>query len=329
MEYCNNYIDYLKRNNLNESLQENFKLYATILGKQGKYAKSLEYNYKALNYYSSKKNEVQYASVINNICLLHLTNKQIDSAYLFGLRAVEILKKNNMQSELANSILALAEICIEKKDFENARLKAIQSLELYRIAKIELGLFNANMILGKINFKQNYYDSAIVSYNTANDLIQKYSLPELKRDCYLSLSQCYSSLKKYDLAYKNQVMFAAYNDSVSDQRLKNKTIEMDAKYSITKKESELREKELEIISQTKQRNFLILGIIGVFIIMIIFYRSYLQKKKANYLITEQKRIVDEKQKEILDSIQYAKRIQNAMLPNEKFIERFFKKLKDH
>lgn len=38
--------------------------------------------------------------------------------------------------------------------------------------------------------------------------------------------------------------------------------------------------------------------------------------QANKIITEQKKIVDEKNKNILDSIQYAKRIQNAILPSD-------------
>ena len=44
-------------------------------------------------------------------------------------------------------------------------------------------------------------------------------------------------------------------------------------------------------------------------------------------IQEQKNLVEEKQKEILDSIHYAKRIQSALLPREKFIEKTLDDLK--
>jgi tetratricopeptide (TPR) repeat protein len=325
LEYCNNYIDYLKTNGLNEELKKNYKLYATLLSRQGKYAESLQYNYKALNYYLSKNDENQYATVLSNICLLHLNNKQADSAYFYGLRAIDIFRKNNKQSELANSISALAEISFSKKDFVTARVKALQSLEIYTNAKVELGILNVNCLIGNIDLEEQKYDSAIVRYNIALDLLKKFSLPEIKRDCYLSLSKCYSGLKKGDLAYTNHILFSAYNDSVSDQRLKAKTLEMDAKYSITKKEGELREKELKIISQGKQRNFLILGLVGILILFILSYRGYQQKKKANHIIMEQKKLVEEKQKEIIDSIRYAKRIQQSLLPTEKYIERHIKK----
>jgi hypothetical protein len=51
---------------------------------------------------------------------------------------------------------------------------------------------------------------------------------------------------------------------------------------------------------------------------------FIFKKELN----DGKAKIDEKQKEILDSIRYAKRIQHALLPSEKYVERSLKKLKE-
>ena len=56
------------------------------------------------------------------------------------------------------------------------------------------------------------------------------------------------------------------------------------------------------------------------------FRSYKQKQKINIEITQQKHIIEEKQKEILDSIYYAKRIQTALITPEKYIDRVLNKL---
>jgi hypothetical protein len=45
------------------------------------------------------------------------------------------------------------------------------------------------------------------------------------------------------------------------------------------------------------------------------------------IVEEQKRLVDEKQKEVLDSIRYAKRIQQSLMPTETYISRNIRKLK--
>ena len=48
------------------------------------------------------------------------------------------------------------------------------------------------------------------------------------------------------------------------------------------------------------------------------------KTEANKIITEQKHLVEEKQHEILDSIKYARKIQQSLLPTDKYIERNLK-----
>jgi serine phosphatase RsbU (regulator of sigma subunit) len=51
------------------------------------------------------------------------------------------------------------------------------------------------------------------------------------------------------------------------------------------------------------------------------FRGYQQKQKANIIITQQKAVVEEKQKEILDSIHYAQRIQKALLASDALLGR--------
>ena len=74
------------------------------------------------------------------------------------------------------------------------------------------------------------------------------------------------------------------------------------------------------------------GITILSILVLLVLNFYRQKKKANALLEEknneiskQKDIIEEKHKEITDSIDYAKRIQNAILPPARMVD---EKLKD-
>ncbi len=99
-----------------------------------------------------------------------------------------------------------------------------------------------------------------------------------------------------------------------------------------------KEKDLEIAkqrnekieSENQRKGALIVGgsIIGFLALILLFlsYRANRAKRKANALlhvqnveISEQKGLIEEKQKEILDSIHYAKRIQNTLLATEEEI----------
>ena len=55
----------------------------------------------------------------------------------------------------------------------------------------------------------------------------------------------------------------------------------------------------------------------------LFFMDIQQKK-----ISEQKAIIEDKQKDIIDSIHYAKRIQQALLPSEKYIEKALGRFKN-
>lgn len=80
--------------------------------------------------------------------------------------------------------------------------------------------------------------------------------------------------------------------------------------------------------------YLFIGVIVLILALVFFiYWSYRQKKKANLLIMEQKQSLEEKHKllaqknkEILDSIHYAARIQRSILPTEKYIDKTLKRL---
>ncbi len=70
------------------------------------------------------------------------------------------------------------------------------------------------------------------------------------------------------------------------------------------------------------------GLALVLIFAFIMFNRFRVTRKQKFIIEHQKQIVEAKQKEILDSIIYAKRIQQSLLPTEKYIEKNVNKLKD-
>jgi hypothetical protein len=72
------------------------------------------------------------------------------------------------------------------------------------------------------------------------------------------------------------------------------------------------------------------GAMKYFACIPLFLNFYLIKEfvkarqKAESQLAERKKMVEEKQEEILDSIRYAQRIQRSLLPSEKFIQRIIK-----
>ncbi len=91
------------------------------------------------------------------------------------------------------------------------------------------------------------------------------------------------------------------------------------------KEAEQKEKEilfeLERHKQKNIRNILLGGFLIIAVVAIFIFMSLKRNKRTNKIITQQKHELEEKNKSIIDSITYAKRIQNALITSEKYIER--------
>lgn len=152
---------------------------------------------------------------------------------------------------------------------------------------------------------------------------------------YKNLYAVYQKLNQPQKAYDFADMAFKIKEELSSEENKRIISEMDAKYETEKKEQQIEIQEIRL-EREKTLRYSMVVVIFLFIAFAIFlYMAYRNKKKTSLLlaqqkamIEEQKMIVEEKQKALLDSIHYAKRIQQAMLTPESIIEKSFERLKN-
>ncbi|MFT7615029.1 MAG: serine phosphatase RsbU (regulator of sigma subunit) [Parvicellaceae bacterium] len=99
-------------------------------------------------------------------------------------------------------------------------------------------------------------------------------------------------------------------------------------YTIESQMNTIDVKEQQIETQQWLIWFGIIVLFGILGIVFLIYRNYRNKKKANAqlesknkIIEEQKAIVEERNREVMDSINYAKRIQEAILPKASLVDK--------
>lgn len=305
--------------------EEQFYLH-TMLGnlcsKQGQYEQAKGYYNQLLKYHSQNHDQVNYAITLMNIAVSEIDQKNYDSAYWHLEKSEIILKRNNKQSFAANCVLGMAEALLAKGDLMPAAERANESLGMYQIIKEGHGIANCNYVLGLIEQKGGDHLRAIHYFDAALKLSDSLNIFNVKKDCFNSLATEYALINDHESAYKYSKLFKLYDDSLGIEEQKGKMLELEVKYDISKKEHLLLEQEMEIDSKNKQRNFLLLGIAGIIALLVISYRAYKQKKESSEIIAKQKEMVEDKQKEILDSINYAKRIQSAILAREEDIKKY-------
>ncbi|MBA3662847.1 MAG: tetratricopeptide repeat protein [Bacteroidetes bacterium] len=154
------------------------------------------------------------------------------------------------------------------------------------------------------------------------------------------LSVLYSKMNKHQLAFEHIKKYINVRDSLFNTENRKKSMRAEMNFEFEKKEAiaRLEHEKKEAVAKAKQEKekqqhkiilISVLACLGLMIgFAIILLRAYTQKKKSNHVITlqkleveKQKEMVEQKQKEILDSIHYAKRIQSALLTSETYINR--------
>jgi tetratricopeptide (TPR) repeat protein len=178
------------------------------------------------------------------------------------------------------------------------------------VAENQLNIADCNIEMG------NYKDAKshiLQSLAEAKDLGEL----QLEGNAYRSLSKVYEKLKDQDSAYYCFKRSVAVSDTIKSRTTLRKITEMESKIE----KAEMEEKRLyaeklsaaELEKQKQIRNIILMAAIIVLILLIISYRNYKQKQKASVQITEKKKMIEHRNKDILDSINYSKRLQDAVL----------------
>lgn len=147
-------------------------------------------------------------------------------------------------------------------------------------------------------------------------------------------SKVYEKNSEYKKAINCYKRYIVYKDSSEKNSQQGALTELDAKLKFEQEETLFKikqaEKDANVAREREKqaiiRNFFIGGFVVMAIFLIVIFRNYKQKKKANQLLEIQKNEIETQKKEIQDSINYAQNIQKAVLPETKEIEKHFKEV---
>lgn len=161
--------------------------------------------------------------------------------------------------------------------------------------------------------------------------------PDLKMDIYSMMHQYNFKLGNYREAYESLFEYMQFRDSLFNEEKSKILTEAETKFEVENKEREnelLRQdnliQQLEINEKDAnirvQNMMIIAGVVGLVLLLLIvflFYGRYLLKKRANEKLSEAFQIISEKNKDITDSMTYARDLQDALLPKrDVFLKNF-------
>lgn len=299
-----------------------------IYGEQQQFKEALKYFRYSCNYHAKFGAGWGLGNCLNNIGQVHMLSGDADSALYYFTKAMGVWMKVSDDYGIAMTSFNLATLHLNAKRFEEAETEYLKSLAISEKINDQYGITQNLAALCSLysdwekDDKAQLYLQRSIEYSKKNNILA--SLRDSYRMQYRFLKK-ENDFKSALEAYEN---YFYWYDSLNNADKTKNLQELQSKFETADKEKEIIRQKAEIDKQQTQRNFLVAGIVLVLFSLALVFRNYRLKKKANVVITlqkeeveRQKALVDEKQKEILDSIQYARRIQQSLLPNERYIER--------
>jgi hypothetical protein len=195
---------------------------------------------------------------------------------------------------------------------------------------------------GLSSFSQNL-DSIRKAFNEIENETEWVDFSSRVKEFY----QLQKSMKNEARAFELYLLYVKSRDSLNEYASRDKTMkrqtqrEFDSRATADSIRISEEKKVAKILLEKKQTQryalFAGLGMIAFFGVFMfgrfkttqkqkrIIERQKSEVEKQKQITEEQRDIVEHKQKEILDSIRYAKRIQDSLLPNEKYIAKHLTK----
>lgn len=249
-----------------------------------------------------------------------------DSGLYYANKAHELAKTIGDSIDLAYSYSNLGLCYNDKKDYTTSKSYFRQSLLLSQLTDDKRLQVTNNGNLAAIYILQNLTDSADVYIAEMVRLQNELNIKLDSEDILKLLAEYYFRKKDYAKSYEYFKSYSNYRDSIFKIESAHKLLELQEKYESDKKDRENKLLSLEKENALSARNYLMLILIISALGLVLLGISYRRIVASGKLLKEQKDLLSEQQKEILDSIHYARRIQFALLTSDSLLK---KHLPDH
>lgn len=300
---------------------------------------AMKYDEEALQIFKKLDEKEGIASILNSMGFIQYQTGNTPKAFEYLDQGYEIAKIAGRKDLQGQSMVFKGYIYGLNKEYSKAHSIFIEALKIFEELNNFKGISNT---LGQIS--NNYRKQG--DYKNAREFATKaMKASEASNDVFDISESAWlvSNINEQQGDYKEALKFYKYHiemrDSVINKDNQQDLIKQQMNYEYQKKETILTaeyKQTLAIEKKEKQQQriityFTVIGLIIVVALLIFIFNRLKVTQKQKLVIEDQKKIVElqnvvveEKNQEIMDSITYAKRIQNAILPPSKLVKEYLK-----
>ena len=340
--YKDEILKYKNSNNYNQASHYITKV-AYIYWNTNQYSYAIDYFKDAIECFKKTGNENAKKIIYNNLGMIYSDIENYQQSLAYFQKGLELCKKTDDKREIALGYNNVAIAYSYINEYEIALDYAKRALDVAAELNDMHLMLSCYIMLTEYYEKQGNTEKSLEYFNYYSSL-QKHLQEEENKEKMKKLEDRTKYAEAEKIRKEEQLKSAKASLNKANQINRERQLQID----LLNKENEIHElarKEQE--AKDAKQKIILYAIIGilflVILIVIIIYRGYKAQQKANkkleeqnVLLLEQKEKINEQRKQlehtnkklekknvqILDSISYASRIQEAILPYEN-------RIKDH
>lgn len=310
---------------------------------------SLNNEEKAIENYTSSlqlANEIGARDLVttayNNLGTVFQKRKNYPKALEYFTKSLSLSRELKLSEGIAQNLERIGMVMQEQNKLPEALVKFEEALDMQEKAGQVYSTANILMSMGSVLAKLNRSADAAKCYDRALKIAQEIKAKNLIADISFNYAGLLKQNKDYKKAYFFMTQYSSIRDSILSDEKNKSMAEMQTRFDTDAKEKEIvlltKNKDIEELKLGEQKENIekqkvtiyASGISIVLALALAFfgYRSYAEKKKTNIILEEknraiskQKEILEIKNKQITNSIVYAKSIQDVILPSDEVVKK--------
>ncbi|MBC7862983.1 MAG: tetratricopeptide repeat protein [Bacteroidia bacterium] len=290
------------------------------------YKKQLEYALRALKIFESCKDKSKISGELNNIGLAYFNMADYKKALNYYALSLKIKKETGGVNSV--TLMNIGGVCFRLAEYDSSLKYYREALKNFEENGWKNSASNCLGNMGNLFTRTGNYKEAETHLKKALAISTELNAVVLIIEQESFLSELYDTIGKSQLAFDHYKRFVSLSDSLNSVQNQKKQIQAEMNYEFGKKEAvmkEQQEKERVVAAEKSRFQKIVISSVLICLLLVIAFSFFVFRTLKKTRL--QKYIIEEKQREILDSIRYAKRIQNALLTSEKYIERVLRRNK--
>lgn len=320
---------------INDKLGKGYSLsnIAYLLYNQGESDQAIRYFKQSLAVRTEIGDLGGLAFSLLNLGYTYTQKGELDSAEAYFNKALAIREKIGDKIGVGYALNNLAGLYQQRKEYKKAIDYYKRGMAVQMAVGDEAGLAGNYNGLAGLFIQTQEFSKAIAYAQKTMEIGKRLGYPGDIKNAALTLKHAYQQSGRYKDALEMGELYIKMRDSLMNEDLRRDNLKKQMAFEYEKKEAEVKaraEAEKEkihlVAAGEKRRQTTIIWSVSIVLVLVIalaliIFKSLQENRKMNRIISEQKSMVEQKQKEVLDSIHYARRIQQSLMPNEKYLIR--------